>query len=215
MLEFTPFPKVPLLEFTPFPKAQLFRTTIHTHRGKKPKLSDTNDLTFNMQNVQINEGNGGGDREDDYWEIWHRGDLFAPLTTVELIKHSIPRNKVLERGWVVSGSHCICHLGLWLYSLLKGSWISKCCFAGSRKKTIHLSYSSVRHEMYNSSNEHWKYELCFRPFGLYFNPSFPCSVSREGKMILCNKCLLLLLWQCISGALCLKLSWCFKALGLC
>lgn len=66
MLEFIPFPKVPLLEFTPFPKAQLFRTTIHTHRGKKPKLSDTNDLTFNMQNVQINEGNGGGDREDDY-----------------------------------------------------------------------------------------------------------------------------------------------------
>lgn len=87
-----------------------------------------------MQNAQINEGIGGGDREDDYWEIWHRGDLFAPLTTVELIKHSIPRNKVLERGWVVSCSHCICHLGLWLYPLLKGSWISKCCFAGSRKK---------------------------------------------------------------------------------
>lgn len=158
-----------------------------------------------MQNVQINEGNGGGDREDDYWEIWHRGDLFAPLTTVELIKQSIPGKKVLDRGWVVSCSHCKCHLGLWLYPLLKGSWISKCCFAGRRKK-IHLRHSTVRHEMYNSSNEHWKYELCFKPFKLYFNPSFlPLFCLKRRKIILCNKCILLL-HQCISGALCWDLS---------
>lgn len=40
--------------------------TTHTRRGKNnnnnKNLSDTDDLTFNMQNVQINEGNGGGAR---------------------------------------------------------------------------------------------------------------------------------------------------------